>query len=84
MSSSLHHITNFVSTDVRASMDVGAVGLLGGTYFGWLPQATAILTFVWVCIRLYETATFQRLLKRVLARFGITWEVRNDVEKDRD
>ena len=44
--------------------DTGAVGLLIATLLSWLPEATALLTFVWVCIRLYETKTVQRWLGR--------------------
>lgn len=44
--------------------DVGAVSTLIATLFSWLPSATALVTFVWICIRLYETKTIQRLLQR--------------------
>jgi len=32
---------------------------------GALPAATAILTFVWTVIRLYETKTVQDLIQRI-------------------
>jgi hypothetical protein len=39
-------------------------------FFGWLPQMTMLVTFIWSCIRLYETQTVQKLLAR--------WRVRKD------
>jgi len=48
-------------------VDAGAVSLLLGTLFNILPHATALLTFIWVLIRLYETKTVQALLFRVKA-----------------
>lgn len=47
------------------AIDVGAMSVLGATLLGWLPQATAVLSFIWVVIRLYETATVQLALKRL-------------------
>ena len=35
-----------------------------GTIMGYLPDVTALLTFVWVAIRLYETRTIQGWLGR--------------------
>lgn len=35
-----------------------------GTLLGYLPTATAVLTFIWTVIRLYETDTIQRIFCR--------------------
>lgn len=35
---------------------------------GALPAATALLTFVWTLIRIYETQTVQNLLRRLRER----------------
>ncbi len=49
---------------VKHIIDVTSIGALVATFFGWLPHVTAILTFVWMCIRIYETKTVQRFLNR--------------------
>jgi hypothetical protein len=46
-------------------VDAGAITALAAVLFGVLPHATALLTFVWVCIRLYETKTIQAALRRI-------------------
>lgn len=45
--------------------DAVAVGTLAATLMSWLPSATAILTFLWVLVRLYETQTVQNLIARI-------------------
>lgn len=45
-------------------LDGTAVGATAATLFGWLPEATALLTFIWMAIRIWETDTVQRLLGR--------------------
>jgi len=47
------------------TVDGTAVLLTLGTLMDILPKATAVLTFLWVLIRLYETKTVQNALKRV-------------------
>lgn len=49
---------------VKTAVDTGAIGVLIATLFSWLPHATALVTFVWICIRLWETKTVQRLFGR--------------------
>jgi hypothetical protein len=43
-------------------MDVGALGITAGALFEILPSITAIASLIWVCIRIYETDTVQKLL----------------------
>lgn len=45
-------------------IDALAVSSLIGTMFGYLPDATAALTFVWVAVRLFETDTVQGWFRR--------------------
>lgn len=45
-------------------MDAASVGVVVGTVLNYLPAAAALLTIVWTCIRIYETETVQRILKR--------------------
>ena len=42
--------------------DAGAGVITVGAIVDWLPEATAILSLIWVAIRIYETDTVQRLL----------------------
>lgn len=53
---------------VKHVIDVTSVGAVAAVLLGWLPQVlalmTAIATFAWACIRLYETKTVQRFLNR--------------------
>lgn len=53
-----HHPLNHVA-------DIGFAGLTGAALIGWVPAATTILAFIYACIRIYETKTVQRLLKRL-------------------
>jgi hypothetical protein len=47
---------------VKNSIDIGALAGLVGVLTGLLPIITTWISFVWVCIRLYETKTMQRLI----------------------
>lgn len=49
---------------VKHIIDMASIGALVATFFGWLPHVTAMLTLVWMCIRIYETKTVQRFLNR--------------------
>lgn len=49
---------------VKQLVDALSITTLLAVFFQWLPHATALLSFAWVCIRLYETKTVQRWLGR--------------------
>jgi hypothetical protein len=49
---------------VKHGLDVTSVGILISTFLDALPHATAALTFIWVCVRLWETETVRRLTGR--------------------
>lgn len=49
---------------VKPVMDVGSVGITVGALFSWVPHATAFLSLIWVAIRIYETETIQKLLRK--------------------
>jgi hypothetical protein len=42
--------------------DVGSIGTVLATLAGWLPEISALLSAVWVAIRILETATVRKLL----------------------
>ena len=46
--------------------DVVSVGTVIATLAAWLPPLAALFTIVWTAIRIYETQTVQRFLKRFL------------------
>lgn len=49
---------------VKGVGDVAAVGVTVGTVLQWLPALAALFTIVWTGIRIYETRTMQKLIKR--------------------
>lgn len=49
-------------------VDAVSIGGTAAVLIGWLPTATAVLTFLWVAVRLWETRTVQRIIKRVRER----------------
>ena len=44
--------------------DAISIGVAVATVADWLPAVAALLTIVWTIIRIYETRTVQRLLRR--------------------
>jgi TctA family transporter len=57
-----------MSEPTKHIIDVASVTSLLGTLVGVLPDITAFLTFVWMCIRIYETDTVQSILGRKKAK----------------
>lgn len=49
-------------------VDASALGVTLGAVIGYLPSATAILSFVWVCLRIWETKTVQDMVAKWKAR----------------
>jgi len=47
---------------VKNAIDIGAIVGLAGVLTGILPVVTTWLSFLWVCLRIYETKTVQRLI----------------------
>lgn len=48
----------------KVAGDVISLTVLGGTLVDILPAAAATLTIIWTTIRIYETKTVQRILKK--------------------
>lgn len=53
-----------MSDHLKPYIDVASISGTVAAIVGALPAATAILTFVWTIIRIYETKTVQRWLGR--------------------
>jgi hypothetical protein len=49
---------------VKPALDVASFAVVGATLAEWLPAVAALLSIVWSLIRLWETATVKRWLKR--------------------
>ena len=50
----------------KVAGDVLSLGVVLGTLAQVLPSIAAVFTIVWTAIRIYETKTVQRLLRRQL------------------
>jgi peptidoglycan biosynthesis protein MviN/MurJ (putative lipid II flippase) len=44
--------------------DALSVGTVVATIAGWLPAVAALVTIIWTGIRIFETQTVQKLLKK--------------------
>tara|TARA_R110002012_G_C11581326_1_gene605408 strand:- start:926 stop:1132 length:207 start_codon:yes stop_codon:yes gene_type:complete len=49
-----------ISEGLKTATDAGAGAITIGAILHWIPEATAILSLIWVVIRIYETKTFQK------------------------
>lgn len=58
------HLTLGASGIARPFGDAISIGVAIATVADWLPAVAALLTIVWTAIRIYETRTVQRLLRR--------------------
>ncbi len=52
----------------KIALDYAAGGITVATIIGWLPNMAAAATFVYMLIRIWESATCRRLLRAVCAR----------------
>ena len=43
-------------------LDFSALGVTAGAWRQVLPSITALASLIWVCIRIYETETIQKLI----------------------
>lgn len=51
-------------------IDVASIATMLGSLAQLLPSVAALLTIIWTAIRIYETATVQRLLGRMTGPTG--------------
>lgn len=50
--------------------DAGSVVLTLGTVVGYLPSVAAMVSILWMAIRIYETCTVQRWLYKATCNLG--------------
>jgi len=53
-----------MNEQAKTLTDAFSLAIVGGTLVEWLPAVAALLSIVWTIIRLYETETVKRWLKR--------------------
>jgi hypothetical protein len=53
-----------MNEQAKTLTDAFSLAIVGGTLVEWLPAVAALLSIVWSLIRLWETATVKRWLKR--------------------
>jgi hypothetical protein len=49
---------------IKPAGDVFSIATVIGTLAGWLPSMAALFTIIWTGIRIYESRTIQRILRR--------------------
>lgn len=49
--------------ETKIIADAFSIATIVATFFNWLPHIAALLSVIWMLIRIYETPTVQRLLK---------------------
>lgn len=55
---------NRTTEPVTSTLDFSAVGVAVATFFGWLPQVAALLSVIWLVLRIYETwVSIQKIKK---------------------
>lgn len=57
-------MSGHVSESAKHLGDAISVATVLATLAAWLPPLAALFTIVWTSIRIYETKTFQNLLKK--------------------
>lgn len=57
-------ILDHLTASAKAAIEAVSITTLFATMAGWLPSIAACLSIVWWSIRLYETDTVQRWLKK--------------------
>lgn len=46
------------------TVDAGMITIAVATFFGWLPNIAALLSVIWLVIRIWETETVRNLIRR--------------------
>ncbi len=52
---------------IKHIVDYTAVGVAGMTWLEMLPHISAALAIIWFVIRIYESETVQKIVKKLLA-----------------
>jgi chromate transport protein ChrA len=49
---------------IKALLDATSIGTVIGTMLNMIPHMTAIVGLVWMCVRLYQEPTVQKILNK--------------------
>ncbi|OJW58023.1 MAG: hypothetical protein BGO57_12285 [Sphingomonadales bacterium 63-6] len=53
-----------LSSGTKHTIDAVSIGTVVASIVQWLPSIAALLSVVWTAIRIYESPTIQRLVRR--------------------
>ncbi len=53
-----------MNDQAKVIVDASSIVVVAGTLIDWLPAVAALASLVWTTIRIYETETFQRWIKK--------------------
>lgn len=53
-----------ISDQIKNPIDVVAASGAGAAWLGWAPDIVAVVTGAWVLIRIWETETIKRIIKK--------------------
>ena len=57
-------LDNTMQEEAKTVMDSLAVGGTVATLAGWLPSVASLFTIVWLALRIWESDTVQRIVRR--------------------
>jgi len=55
-------------SDPKTPVDVAAVTVAGFSWAEFLPAIAAVFSIVWMMLRIYETRTIQRMIKKLRSK----------------
>ncbi len=64
MKSWIKDVLAFIYNDLKVVLDTLSLGTAVATLLSYLPAISAILSIIWMTIRILETRTMRRLLNR--------------------
>lgn len=60
----MRDLWNHVPEGLKHAVDAVSIAALLGSLISMLPAVASVLTIIWTLIRIYETATVQRMVTR--------------------
>ena len=53
-----------MNDQAKVLVDASSIVVVAGTLIDWLPAVAALASLVWTTIRIYETETFQKWMRK--------------------
>ena len=53
-----------MNDQAKVIVDASSIVVIAGTLIDWLPAVAALASLVWTTIRIYETETFQKWMRK--------------------